>query len=325
MKLTAQRDVYAWMAVGLAVAAAVWMRWGAWYGDDGSGEQGTPLSIRQTDESAGMEGIPTNQGFVSSHAAALINAPSRLRPVLGLDGNGQLNTRIRALESMTGDLRPQEELALYGFLLHRCQGTLTDVQYYVLVNEILDRLVEQPEEPPELAEMLDRLWRDRTQHAVVRDYAVQHMGAFYERTARKEVLRQALWETLEERDGAIAGTGLLALYRIAQGSADIDPAVLNRVAADMVLNPAVGSAARATALRICGMNGATAILPAALRIAQSSGALAERIAAIGVLGDLGGTEARKVLDELQKASNSSLRAAARTSLATLMNTSGVQR
>ena len=67
---------------------------------------------------------------------------------------------------------------------------------YVRKNEIMNVLRNQNKQPAELAEVLIKIYQDRAQDVVIRDYAVQHLSSWYEQRAdehERKRIENLLW------------------------------------------------------------------------------------------------------------------------------------
>jgi HEAT repeat protein len=140
------------------------------------------------------------------------------------------------------------------------------------------------------------------------------MAAFYPHAKEQAEVRQALLDALRETQTSIAGTGLLALHRLAGAESAIDKPAVQRAALQLAQDEQCGELARITAVQVCGRMGVKEVAPLALQLAQTAASVPLRIAAVATLGDVGGAAARGYLEELARGEDERLRVAAASAL-----------
>jgi hypothetical protein len=191
-----------------------------------------------------------------------------------------------------------------------------------LKNDVMNLLCAQEKPVPELAEALVRICRDNSQDAVIRDYAIQHLGFWYASEldpGRRTEIEHTLWDAVGERDGTIGGTALIALSEAAH-SGKLEPGAgerLSAVALATAGDSGAAAAARVTALQVCAQRGVADALPLARDLVHGDGDMSLRISAVAALGRLGGTNDLTLLRALAGGTEARLRPAARTALAQL--------
>ncbi len=233
------------------------------------------------------------------------------RVILGLEGDGSLGTRLDALELLSQNVNAVDRYALYVFLLRsdRVQN-LTKVQEHVLVNDIMEKLRQQADGAPELGPVLAAVFYNSAQDMVVRDYAIQHLGNWFERWPSNQQMEAVLWKALGETQGTIAGAALLSLHRVSQTHAELDAHRLLGEATRVALDETTGIPSRITALGIASAYGANEVLPVARRLVVESKSIALQIAAIGAIGELGTKADLGILRQVAQDQSSPCRAAA---------------
>ncbi len=214
-------------------------------------------------------------------------------------------------------MEADELQALYGFLRERHQED-EDQPGQVLKNDVMDALLEQEPLPPGLAELLTQVYRDRNQHVVLRDYAIQHLTSLHEQLdatstagaqAEQERIQQVFWEALAETDSSIAGTALLGLSRLADTHQEIDR---DKIAATALQLAGAGNASdvtQITAMQVCARLGVRAAVPLLVETAQT-GNIAVKISAIGALGMLGTPTELDLLERIVAGQDEHLKPAA---------------
>ena len=212
--------------------------------------------------------------------------PPRLAAFLDAATHAQ---RLHAVRALPNDLSFREQTFLRDFVATP-NGRSGEAG---LKNEVLNLLRRQQTAPPELAWTLISVFRDQEQSEVLRDYALQHLIAWYPHD--RETVRQALVSALGETGSSIAGTALLGLHRLAHADTPITSELAASAALALVHDPDAGELALIAALRVCGAQGAAAALPLTRRLVFIGATDSIRMAAIATLGDLGGREDEQIL------------------------------
>jgi hypothetical protein len=278
------------------------------------------LSRHQTAET-----YPTNASTVSSSPLTSgaprpspvppANVPESIRPIM--DSFATFTERVKAVHALNAELTAEEAQAFHAYLLMPAQsGPETRQEENWLRNVMMDKLAEQPNAPTNFARVLVSIFQDKEQDVVMRDYAVQHMTPIYERTTAEEktLLRQTLWQAVEETGSSIAGTALLALGDLAQDQPEIEKNKLAEAALKMAGDQQCGELSRVTAVQVCGRMGMSEAAPVALELAQNAGSIPLQIAAIAALGDMGDQQARAYLQQINADSEPRLKPAIETAL-----------
>ncbi len=165
------------------------------------------------------------------------------------------------------------------------------------------------------------MYRDQQQNEVIRDYAVQHMSAYYEqipsrdRTKTEQAVQDTLWEAVNETSDSIGGTALLALKRLSQEYTNFDQGKIATTALQMATDNNAGELTHITAYQVCAQLGTTDALPVVLQAAQNGETISVRMSAIGALGWLGGPDQIPFLNRLLQGDEERLKPAAQHALA----------
>jgi hypothetical protein len=171
-------------------------------------------------------------------------------------------------------------------------------EIHVLKNDVMKLLGRQPAPDPDLAATLVAIFRDRAQDPVIRDYAIQHLGAGYAAVpdATRQDVRDALWEAAAETESHIGGTALIALESARAADRSVETADLSRRLVTTLADPRASPAARIAALGVSAMVPAPTALPSIrslLSQPQEEPLLLAALHALGKLGD--GAEDRALL------------------------------
>ena len=119
---------------------------------------------------------------------------------------------IRALALQDMDNNQLE--AVYEFIEEGAPSEgMTDSTYRWLSDELFTALRNQEHIPTDLVPRLTEIVSNPEQDAVLRDYALQHLGHYHEQGANNnlEAIEQTLWTATDIKEGTIAGTALIAL------------------------------------------------------------------------------------------------------------------
>jgi len=136
---------------------------------------------------------------------------------------------------------------------------------------MMDRKLAAADLSPAYAAEMIATWRDRTNHELVRNFAVQHL----ERYAREcvvrgtwdpdleeaEKVRAALENAALEVDNSIGGTAMLALARLSEIDPHVDRRRLSSRSASLVANPSARLSTRIAAAQLCGLLRVRSALP----------------------------------------------------------------
>ena len=243
-----------------------------------------------------------------------------------VDEQAAYTKREDALRALTGKLAEADRQALYAFLRQRYPGD--DGQLgLVLKNELLDRLCQVEPPPLGLRDLLTQIYRDPTQNIVLRDYAVQHLSAFFRQMAdasgveartRNDELNQAqhvLWAAVNDTGSSISGTAMLGLCQLSQeGWPGLDRDKIGNTALKLAGDSNAGELTRITAFQVCARLRVKDALGVVLGAAEQGETEPVRISAIGALGALAGTDQMPFLKGVLQGTDERLKSAARGAL-----------
>ena len=99
-------------------------------------------------------------------------------------------------------------------------------EFHSELNQLMDSLLSQPELPLDYAATMMRIARDRSNHVIVRDFAVQHIGLYAQALNRNgtysaeshdaENCRKALFDAARETDSIVAAAAFRALHDMSE-------------------------------------------------------------------------------------------------------------
>lgn len=314
----------------LAVVAALWL----WFIDrePKPGSQPSPLPVeretaRATDnEPAATNALEAAAGQPRPARGESVNAASRAaaseRLVEEICGPDAYN-RLREL-AQGGPLSRAECETLYQLL----QTKTTDAKLERMAgikNAVMNVLARQQNLPARWDNLLRRMLEDDDQHTVIRDYALQHLFAWYEenldgrgtaklKEGERNELQQLFWSILDKKQAGFGGTALLGLYHLAVCDPSVDPARLSEEAVELLRAPDASPLVQISAFQVCGLLGERRALTQAIEAAQNGQNIALRVSAIAAVGALGGRDGLVVLRSLLREANPSVRTAVRTAI-----------
>jgi hypothetical protein len=287
-----------------------------------------------TSEPGGFKAPPAKAGQIADSKPA--NPPSWTSPNLTpgtntdlsavpetvrliLDRKADRTARWLAVRGLTFPLTMDEKDAIYGFLQTR-HAEDGEQLGQVLKNELLDALCAQMPLPVDLADLLARMYRDREQNEVIRDYALQHLFTYYEKvengvsaeaaTTIRAQVQEVFWEALSEVQTSIAGTALLGLSRLAETHRDLNTDRVAAAASQLATDVGAGELTRISAVQVCGRLKVLEVLPALKEVAETASSIPLRVSAIGVLGFIGGGPELDLLERILSDVNGRLKPAA---------------
>jgi|GEM_PF-1914731 len=190
-------------------------------------------------------------------------------------------------------------------------------QNQILKNRLLDVLCAMNPPPSELGDVLIQMYQDQKQVEVLRDYAVQHMSAYYEQvsqTINAAAIQDVLWQATSETSDTIGGTALLALQRLSDEYPNFDKNKIASTALQMAQNLASTEPAQITSYQVCAQLNVPKALPVVLAAAQGGQTVPIKMSAIAALGQMGGPEQKLFLNSILAGSEERLKPAAQASL-----------
>lgn len=147
-------------------------------------------------------------------------------------------------------------------------------------NQEMDRKLADADLSSAYAEEMIATWRDRTNHELVRNFAVQHLeryarecvvrGTWDPASADAADVRAALEEAVLETGTSVGGAALLALARLSEIDPHVDRARLGTRASSLVSAPSAPAANRASAAQVCGLLRVRSALPTLRSLSSDS-------------------------------------------------------
>ena len=197
----------------LAVAGVATVCWLAWpYRNPPA--RTTMVSPAQPPAGLATRPLPTTARMVpiTRLEPVVSAAPENRKAALVLvDGSASHETRIRAIESLRMPLAESDWKVIRNFLL-KPDGLDRTQLGQVRKNELMDALCALSPPPADLGAVLATIYRNSQQHEVTRDYAVQHLAAYYEQVSQQlksgallQTVQDFLWEATGETGTSIGG------------------------------------------------------------------------------------------------------------------------
>lgn len=196
--------------------------------------------------------------------------------------DGEFFQRLETVHQLPDHLSARDLQKLAAFLVHP-SGEPGEA---ALKNDLINMLRAQSTPPKGLGHTLLSIYRDGQHSPLMRDYAIQHLGAWYPLAQHKHIIRQTLWQACDQTGNSIAGTALLALHRLASKSYPVDREKLAQAALKVARSQG-SPLSRLTALRICGELQIREAGEVSRKLLHGSGDLSLKLAAIATLGEVG--------------------------------------
>jgi hypothetical protein len=157
-------------------------------------------------------------------------------------------------------VNPQAQISLQTFALHNPEVDISRLASDK--NQVMDELLNQPQIPSDYGETMMKLYRDRKQDVLTRDFAVQHIGLYAQAlnrrgeydaaSAESQKLRLALFDAAGETRTIVAAAAFRALSDMSAFDSRIDAGRLDSLLARCAADPSAAPAARAMAVQLCG-------------------------------------------------------------------------
>jgi hypothetical protein len=222
--------------------------------------------------------------------------------VISSPGSG-IADRAQAILGLGCSLQCDEINILYRFLrAHEAEENIAALHYFK--NEVLNSLRNQETPPKNLTETMIAIYWDRQQDETMRDYAIQHLAAWYEDGAEdapdaKQKIREILVQVAEEKS-VLGATALLNLHQLSQNdSSSFDANVIDKLALQMATVSDTPVPSRVTAFQVCAERRISAALPAIESALSDNRNAILRASAIAAIGELGRPPQIALLRSLQ--------------------------
>ena len=179
-----------------------------------------------------------------------------------------------------------------------------------LANDTLNILRNQENPPAEMTSRIVGMFRDPDAPAVMKDYAIQHLGgwladrdplASWEKdAAAQKLIAEVIMEAAATVDATYAGTALYSLIEISSRLPElVSQEKMDALIITAVESPATHKLTRISALQSAAQRRLPLSLPAARRLAFDENTDASlRLSAIACLGEIGDSEDARKLAEL---------------------------
>lgn len=129
-------------------------------------------------------------------------------------------------------------------------------------NQIMDKLLNQPQMPSDYGDIMVELYRDKSQDVLTRDFAVQHIGLYAQALARRgeydadaaesRKLRAALFDAAGETRTIVAAAAFRALADMSEFDQRVDANHLDSLLAACAAESSADPASRSIAVQLCG-------------------------------------------------------------------------
>jgi hypothetical protein len=263
--------------------------------------------------------IPDTDGYLHPRISPAVEIPETVKMIAGIDREKGYIARLNAVHSLGDSLSGQEINALLYFL-HKKAGedVLPLLEFDAIKNDAAGALLNQKYFPSVFPLHLIAMFYDKSFDNVWRDYCVQFLSQCYPKMTdpeEREIAKNLFFAALDDEDG-IPGAALIALAGLA-GNTGVDRQKVSDAAYKLSADPAVPDAIKITALQIAAKFKNPQVLPMARGLIGESKNVPLKISAIAVVGAMGDSSDRKVLNALLKNGDIRLRAASKAALGKL--------
>jgi len=208
-----------------------------------------------------------------------------------------------ALKDLRRPLTSNEVVALRQFVTFKHPTLLQEPDLLVLKNDIMNKIMIQPEQNPKTTVWFVDIVTDREQDDVMRAYAGQFLGLWYrnrENEKERGELLNTMIRTATEEESMAAGTTLLALSGLVQDGVMKDSSAFEVTAMNMINDPHTLRENRIAALQTCARVGFKQALEEAKKAATNAPNIHIKIVGIATVGDLGNVEDLSWLEKLNQ-------------------------
>ena len=223
--------------------------------------------------------------------------PESIRPLFDLESYQE---RLDFVFRLSDGLNAVERDALYIFL----RSHENDSGYLHVKDEIMCRLERQTTRPVEYERALYSIMKDDTIDGDLRGYAVQHLRSAYAvEGTDKSLIKEALFQALEDDQSDVSGTAMLAFAQMDNGllADEREKEFVKARALELAADESVHTPSRNTIIECCGRMGCKEIIPIAKEvIADDSKTFADKLPAIASIGHVGDESHIALLEELSK-------------------------
>ncbi len=277
-----------------------------------AGSQSVPLGDRAAVTPA--TGLAPGNGRSASPTEAGRATPQLIDEICGP------NAAVRLREvAEGGPLSRADCETLYAFLRQKTTDEKL-ARMASIKNSVMNLLARQPLPPQPWDSVLQAIVEDEDQHAVIRDYALQHLFEYYEAAVhnnraaklgatRRAELQELFWSALERKSESLAGTALLALFHLSAIEPAVDRQRVLGKSLELLEAADAGDLARITAFQVCARAGESRALAQAVSAAETAQTIPLRVAAIAAVGAVGTAHELPLLKRLQDEPNPSVRVA----------------
>ncbi len=244
-----------------------------------------------------------------------------LQTALGKNNAPYIN-RIKSVHHLGNDLNPDEKKAVYEFLEQKPEVNVMPIlESDGIKNELVIVLMKQNEYPAELTGKLIKMYRHPALGQVWQDYCVQFLGqwgGYAQNPGELAEIIKTLQEALQDKNGGIAGTALIALNSLA-GKPGVSTADIKEAAWALANNEHIPENSRIPALQIAAVMGDQRIADTARKIIAGKSPVMLKMSAMAALGMIGGSDDLALLQGYERSSDIRLRGAAVAAVRALKN------
>ncbi len=253
-----------------------------------------------------------------------LEIPATMHLITGLSKDKSYNTRMNALRRMRGQLSgcnlSEKELEALLSFLHKDPKTekLSIMELDAIKNDVVCLLIDQKRRDIKLSHHLIAMYFDKKMDTIWREYCVQFMGNWYNKTAsddERELLHYTLNESLKGGEH-IAGTAILQMSRlVGDEKTGFKKKEVRDKAYKLLSDPNTGDQVKMTAFQVAANLDHPEVTKLAREVIQEKGGnVLLKMSAIAVLGKRGNVSDIQMLNQLTKSTDTRLRKPARAAI-----------
>lgn len=238
-------------------------------------------------------------GFLNNYSRYkdLANLPERIRAIAGLSGEKYME-RMAALDALGKKLTPDEIAAIYAYIA----WGKNDEDAYALKNDLLNELRKQTTLPEGLVDVMLDLLYNESQDRTMRLYSLQHLRDcfdVYEKPRERQLIADAYYDFVKEKNSALSGTALLALVALSEDHPSVfERSKAKEASASLAFDESADRISRISAIQTCAIMGMKESLPEIRALVSDSKDSNLRLSAIAALGQLGDGSDIAILDKI---------------------------
>lgn len=213
--------------------------------------------------------------------------------------NSTVKERGDIISNLPEQLPPLRQLKLQDTLLTFAKSPdLPSDETYMLCNRMLDLLRRQELCVTPFSQTTLEVAQDDAIDTVIRDYAIQHLGRWYEKRNSDEVIDDFLYSQVENAEKTVGGTSLLALLRHGKASKNYNWSRFKDALEEVFDNPNASDHTALSALQCVTYLKDSHFQDQAKEILQTTSSEPLRVTALSAFSATSGSDVKPYLEDL---------------------------